>query len=100
MFLGGALFDIMVKVTHKIYQKYLVVSSKGKPLLYIQIKKALYVLLRILLLFYRILLKEPEAYVFHINLYDPCVANNMINDKKMTSVWHVKNLKVSHVDSL
>ena len=74
-------------------------SSKGKPILYTQVKKVLYVLLHSVILFYRKLMKELDSYGFNINPYDSCVANNMINDKQMTLVWHVNFIKVSHIDS-
>ena len=61
-------------------------------------KKAFYGLLRFTLLFYRKLVKDLEAYEFQINPYDLCVTNKMINDKQMTTVWNVVDLKVSHVD--
>ena len=35
MLLEVALSDIMVKVVPKIYQKYVIMRSKGKPLLYV-----------------------------------------------------------------
>ena len=34
-----------------------------------------------------------------MNPYDPCVANKMINNKQHTVIWHVDDLKISHVDS-
>ena len=40
MLLGRALVDIMVKVASKIYQKYVIMSSKGKPILYVQMKRS------------------------------------------------------------
>ena len=46
MSLQWALDELMAKVAPKIYQKYVITSSKGKLLLYVQIKKALYWLLR------------------------------------------------------
>jgi len=33
-------------------------------------------------------------------LNDKCVANKVINDKQCTIVWHVKKLKISHVDPM
>ena len=54
----------MVKVAPKISQKYVIMSSKGKPLLYVQIQKSLYNLLSSTLLFYRKLLKYLESYGF------------------------------------
>ena len=65
-----------------------------------QLFKRVYGLLRPALLFYRKLKKELEAYGFVINPYDPCVANRIAEDgNQQTVVWHVDDLKVSHVDS-
>ena len=61
----------MVKVSPKIYRKYVIVSSKGELILYVQILKVLYGLLQIALLFYSNFVKDLESYVFHINQYDP-----------------------------
>ena len=41
MFLEVVLDELMVKVASNIYQKYVIMSNKGKPLLYIQIKKGI-----------------------------------------------------------
>jgi hypothetical protein len=35
---------------------------------------------------------------FEVNPYDACVANKMINGKQCTILWHVDDLKISHVD--
>lgn len=32
--------------------------------------------------------------------YNPCVANKIVNGKQLTVVWHVDDLKVSHVEPL
>ena len=34
---------------------------------------------------------------FELNPYEPCVANKIINGKQLTLVWHVDNIKASHV---
>ena len=48
--------------------------------------------------FYNKLRKDLENVGFKINPYDPCVANKMVNGKQITVIWHVDDLKVSHVD--
>ena len=35
---------------------------------------------------------------FEPNPYDPCVVNKIINGKQCTILWHVDDLKISHVD--
>ena len=34
-----------------------------------------------------------------MNPYDPCVANKMVHGRQMTIMWHVDDVKSSHVDS-
>ena len=51
-----------------------------------------------MLLFYNKLVADLEAYGFTIKLYDPCVANKMANGKQLTVMWHMDDLKISHVD--
>jgi hypothetical protein len=35
-----------------------------------------------------------------INLYDCCIANKIINGKQMTMLWHVDDLKASHMQQV
>ena len=51
-----------------------------------------------MLLFYNKLVADLEAYGFTIKLYDPCVANKMVNGNQLTVMWHMDDLKISHVD--
>ena len=88
-----------MKLAPKIYRKYVIMISKEKPLLYVQIQKALYGLLQSVIMFYRKLVKDLEAYGLQIRPYGPCMVNRMINNKQMILVWNVENLNVSHVNS-
>ena len=60
--------------------------------------KALYGLLKSALDFYNKLRGDLEKNGFVVNPYDPCVANKIVNGKQMTVIWHVDDLKVSHVE--
>jgi hypothetical protein len=51
------------------------------------------------LLFYRKLRKDLEAAGFKVNPYDICVANKTVKGKQFTVLWHVDDLKISHVDT-
>ena len=62
-------------------------------------QKGLFCLLHSALLFNKKLVKDLEEYRFLINPYDPYVAKNMIKNKHMEVVWHMDNLKVSHINS-
>ena len=57
----------MVKVSPKLYHKYVITYSICKPVLYVRIKKSLYYLLRSTFLFYIKLVKYLEYYRFQIN---------------------------------
>ena len=35
---------------------------------------------------------------FTLNPYDTCVANKIVNGKKLTILWYVDDVKISHVD--
>ncbi len=65
------------------YRQY-VILEKGKSVLYLQLQKALYGMMKSALLFYRKLASELQEMVFEINPYDPCVANKMVNGTQMT----------------
>ena len=71
--------------------------KKGVPTLYVQFSKDLYRILRAALLFYKKLRKEPKNMGFENNLYNPSMANTMVNGAQCTVRWYVNDLKVSHV---
>jgi hypothetical protein len=88
----------MVKTAPNIYRKYITVDAKDQPVLYVKLQKALYGCLRSALLFYLKFVGDIESQGFTINPYDPCIANKVINGKQFTVVWHVDDIKMSHVD--
>ncbi len=87
MLLKGLLAELMVFVDPKLYQPYIIHDSKGEPLMYVRMNKALYGLLRSALLFYKKLVVDPKEYGFKLNPYDPCGANTTINGEQMTICW-------------
>ena len=68
-------------------------------LLYVCCAKAVYGLLRSALLFYKKIVKDLKAYGFELDPHDPCVVTKMVNGSQMTAVWHVDDLKVSHMST-
>jgi hypothetical protein len=60
--------------------------------------KALYGTLQAALLFWQNLSTQLQEWEFEINPYDFCVANKTIDGKQCTIVWHVDDLKISHMD--
>ena len=46
MCLRGKMAEMMCRVNPQLYQKYVTVTAKGEPILYVKLNKALYGLLR------------------------------------------------------
>ena len=70
--------------------------GKNTPVIYAELEKALYGTLEAALLFWKNISSKLISWGFKINPYDSCVANNTINGKKCTVIWHVDDLKISH----
>jgi hypothetical protein len=96
--LEGPLATLLAKVNPQLYNKYLEQDRKGKPVMYVKLKKALYGTLQAAMLFWKDLTKKLKRWGYVINPYDWCVANKMVHGKQCTVVWHVDDLKISHVD--
>ena len=97
--LTGELCELMVAVDPKIYRRYVTTGRSGRPMLYVQLYKSVYGLLRSALLFYRKFKKELMDYGFEMNPYDPCTANMDTPGGQMTVQWHVDDVKASCRDS-
>ena len=97
MTLRGKMAELMVQVSPALYRKY-VVSHDGKAILYVKLCKALYGTLRAALLFWENLISDLTKWGFVMNPYDSCVMNKEVDRKQCTILWHVDDLKVSHVD--
>jgi hypothetical protein len=93
----GEIAEMLVKLDPKLYRKY-VRDENGKTVLYVELLKALYGTLKAALLFWKLLSTKLVSWGFVINPYDWCVANKMIDGKQCTILWHVDDLKISHVD--
>eukprot|EP00804_Cyclotella_cryptica_P010775 CCRYP_008726-RB/>CCRYP_008726-RB protein AED:0.29 eAED:0.29 QI:0/-1/0/1/-1/1/1/0/375 len=99
MVLRGELCELMCMVDPKLYRKYVCKDRRGKPVLYVELYKSLYGLMRSALLFYKKLKKELEKYGMIMNPYGMCVANKETkNGHQLTVLWHVDDLKISCKD--
>ena len=94
MRLDGILAELMVKIAPTLYRKYVTTNAKGKSVLYVQLEKAVYGMMKSALLFYRKLVADLTSIGFEINPYDPCVANKLIDGKQMTICWHVDSSQI------
>ena len=98
MLLRGRLEEFMSNPDPKLYWKYGRTGGKGKTLLYVDVLKQLYGLLKSALLFYKKMVKDLESYWIKNNTYHPCVANPIMNGKQMNVTFYVDYLKVSNKD--
>jgi hypothetical protein len=93
----GEIAEMLVKMDPKLYRKY-VKDEHGKSVLYVELLKALYGTIRAALLFWKKLSGKLVELGFVINPYDWCIANKMIDGHQCTILWHVDDLKISHID--
>jgi hypothetical protein len=89
--------ELMVKVAPEICTKYVIINKKGETALCVRLLNALYGIMKAALLYYQRFVTDIRTIGFEINPYDPCVANKIVKKKQLTIVWHVDDLKVSHV---
>jgi hypothetical protein len=94
----GELAKLLTKVDPDLYSKF-IIQEHGKDVIYVELQKALYGTLQAALLFWKELTRYlVDVLGFELNPYDECVANKTINGKQCTILWHVDDLKLSHVD--
>jgi hypothetical protein len=98
MLLEGTIAKLIVKLDPSLYRKYIWEYRNYKPMLYVKLRKALYWTPQVALIFWRLLLDTLIEWGFKLDEYDKCVMNKTINGKQCTIIWHVDNLKISHVD--
>jgi hypothetical protein len=92
----GEIAEMLVRMDPNLYRKYLR-DENGKAILYVELLNALCGTLRYALLFWKLPSSKLILWGFTINPYDGCVANKMIDGKQCTVLWHVDDLKISHV---
>jgi hypothetical protein len=94
--LVGPMAEALIKISPSMYRKHILLEN-GQKVLYAKLRKALYGTLRAALLFWRDMSSTLQNFGFIINPYDACVANMTIDGYQCTVVWHVDDLKISHV---
>ena len=98
MKLDGAMAELLAQVNPSKYQQYIVIEN-GKPVIYVELAKALYGTMQGAILFYNnISTFLVDDLGFEINPYNKCVANKIIKGKQCMVCWHVDELKISHVN--
>jgi hypothetical protein len=92
----GPLAQLLTKVDPNLYGKFMT-KEGGKDVMYVKLTKALYGTLQAAMLFWKDLTGYLMQQGFVLNPYDNCVANKMIDGTQCTVLWHVDDLKISHV---
>jgi hypothetical protein len=96
MRLEGTMADLLVRMSPTTYGPHITIE-RGKTVIYVLIAKTLYGTLKAALLFWEHLTAKLISWGFEPNPYDQCVANKIINGSQCTVIWHVDDLKISHV---
>jgi hypothetical protein len=94
----GSMAELLLRTNPEKYGPHIITTRKGKKILYARANKAIYGTLTAAKLFWDKLRKQLKKWGYEENPYDPCTMNKMINGKQATIIWHVDDLKVSHVD--
>lgn len=95
--LTGPLAKLMAQVDPAKCEKF-THHEKGTPVLCAGLKKGLRGTLQAALLFWQNLSSTLEQWGFKLNEHDNCVANADIEGSQCTILWHVDDLKMSHVN--
>ena len=95
--LEGKMAELLLEIDPVMYSPYMT-KERGTTVLYVELLKALYCTVRAARLFWEKLSAQLQEWGFEPNPYDSCVVNKMINDKQCTVVWHVDDMKTSHVN--
>ena len=93
----GEMVDKLIEIDEEMYAPYVIWEVRQK-VMYVELLNALYGTIKPVKLFWEKMTNHlVKNWGFTINPYDSCVANKMINGKQCTIVWHVNDLKISHV---
>ena len=92
MKLEGKMVNILTNLEPKLYRKY-IRTEGNKPIMYVELKKALYGTLQAALLFWKNLITSLHEWGFEINPYVWCVANKTVNDKQLKILRIFNNLQ-------
>ena len=94
----GAMVTLLEEINTEYYNFFIRTEKGRRKCMYAEAKKAIYGTLETSLLFWAQISKILEEMGYQRNKYDWCVMKNIIDDKKFTTLWHVNDLKTSHVD--
>lgn len=91
----GRMAELLTMINPKLYKPNIVVE-RGKPVLYAELKRALYGMLQSALRFWEQVLEDLTELGFTVNPYDWCVANRTVDGTQQTVGWHVDDFLATH----
>lgn len=97
MKLEGKMAELLAQLDPAKYEPYLK-PEHGKQTIYVKLKMALYGTIKAALLFWKHLSARLSALGYKLNPYNLCVMNKDIDSSNCTILWHVDDLKISHID--
>ena len=83
MRIDGAMAELLMEIDYDMYHPHMVME-KGKPVIYVELLKALYGTLRAACLFWETLSGKLQEWGFTLNPYDSCVANKYVDGQQCT----------------
>ena len=90
--------DILCQLNIRLYTQYVILEN-GRKVLYTESHKAVYGMVDSAFLFWLDLSRFVDKQGYVMNPYDICCMNNMINKAQCTIVWHIDDIKASHIDT-
>ena len=93
----GSMVTLLEKIDPQLYSKCIHTTRKGRKILYAKANKAIYGTLKAALLFWKKLKGTLASWGFVENKYDACTMNKLVDGTQLTVVWHVDDLKISHL---
>ena len=97
MVLRGLIVDMLCELDEEKYRSF-VTMEKGKKVLRLIVHRAMHGLVQSPMLWYKKWRQDIESQGFTVNPCDPCVAKKMVNGKQLTLLWHVDDVKISHME--
>ena len=89
---------LLEEIDPEYYKDFIFTYKRGRKCMYAESKKVVYGTLEASLIFWAKLSKILEEMGYQRNEYDWCFINKIIDNKQCTILWHVDDLKTSHVD--
>ena len=94
--LENKIVDAMLEIDDTLYVKYVIIRENGQRHMYVYLRKVMYRNLKSSMLYNEFFSEDIKEYGFVIHPYYPCNRNKWTDKWKITVVWHVNNMKVSH----